>query len=90
MRRGKVYVLSWQIEAPDGGWVRVFGVLKCDWFAENNAGYCNWQIPSRYMNAQGMLYLRSTHVPIKYRGVIELRDIWKIERFPRKDFDRVR
>jgi hypothetical protein len=90
LRRGKVFLLAWQIPIPTGDMAKVFGLVKCDWFAFDHGGPWNWQVASSYMMAQGMLYRRGEFNPIKWRGLIDFENVQKIERYPRTDFDRIR
>ena len=90
MRRGKVYLVA--MDMPDNCTYgrRIFGALKCDWFAQDYGQPWNKYTTSTYMMCQGFVYAKDQVDPMKWRGLVNFDTIWRIETFLRKDFDIIR
>jgi hypothetical protein len=66
---------------------RIYGIFMCDWFAEDYPQPWNNYRASSYAMCQGLVYLGDSDHPKKWQGLLEMRSVWRIEWFPRKDFD---
>jgi hypothetical protein len=82
--------MSWLIPKADGELRKVYGLLKVDWHCQDFRQFWNHMITSHYMMAQGVTYGVAQFNPKVWRGLVDFHQIWKIERFPRKDFEMIR
>jgi hypothetical protein len=69
---------------------KVYGLLKVDWHARDGREIWNKNITSYYMMAQGVTYGYCKFNPTAWRGLLDFDYIYKIEPFPRRDFDKIR
>jgi hypothetical protein len=64
--------------------------LKVDWHAQDSRHVWNHHVTTHYMMAQGFVYGFFKFNPTEWRGLVDFGHIWKIQRFPRTDFDILR
>ncbi|EFX60411.1 hypothetical protein DAPPUDRAFT_277623, partial [Daphnia pulex] len=69
LRRGKVYLVSMDMPGNCTYGRRIFGALKCDWFAQDFGQPWNKYTTSTYMMCQGFVYSKDQVDPMQWRGL---------------------
>jgi hypothetical protein len=86
-----VYALSWgRYDADVNDTVRTFGVFIINWHALDEGGEWNNNVRTYYANVEGFIYKRGNSNPERWKGIINLNTVWKIERFPRQEYFQIR